>query len=62
MDKDSFPVDDGAEKVTRYLAKRIVDAYDIPNRRSDRRYARWHEDYREWMAVKTQDNEEDPVQ
>lgn len=52
----------GAEKVTGYLAKRIVDSYDIPDRRNDERYAGWHEDYREWMAVKAQYNEEDMAQ
>lgn len=52
----------GAEKVTRYLAKKIVDSYDIPDRRNDARYAGWHADYQEWLAVKAQYNEEDMAQ
>lgn len=52
----------GAEKVTRYFSRKIVDSYDIPDRRSDERYARWHEDYREWMVIKAQYNEEDKAQ
>lgn len=49
----------GAEKVTRYLAKKIVDSYDIPDRRTDARYADWHEDYQTWRGVKGDYNDQD---
>lgn len=49
----------GAEKVTNYLAKKIVDSYDIPDRRKDARYANWHEDYKTWVMLKKEYNEED---
>lgn len=42
----------GAEKVTECLAKKIVDSYDIPDRRNDERYADWDEDYQNWLLLK----------
>lgn len=49
----------GAEKVTRYLAKRIVDTYEIPDRRDDPRYENWHNDYQDWIGMKGDYNEQD---
>lgn len=49
----------GAEKATKYLAKRILDSYDIPDRRTDPRYADWHEDYQTWIDVKGDYNDQD---
>lgn len=49
----------GAEKVTHYLAERIVNSYDIPDRRGDAAYANWTEDYQTWQALKDGYNAQD---
>ena len=49
----------GAEKVTKYLSKMIIEAYDIPDRRNDMRYASWNEDYQTWLIMKEEYNEQD---
>lgn len=49
----------GAEKVTKYLSKRIVESYDIPDRRTDARYADWHTDYEAWHEIKKEYNRQD---
>lgn len=49
----------GAAKITNYLAKKIKDSYDIPDRRGDSRYAGWEEDYQSWTAVKEEYNAQD---
>lgn len=46
----------GAEKVTRYLAERITNSYDIPDRRCGAAYANWAEDYQKWQALKDEYN------
>lgn len=51
----------GAEKVTGYLSKRIVESYEIPDRRGDERYANWHEDYERWVMLKEEYNEQDRI-
>lgn len=42
----------GARKVTDYLGKYIVENYDIPDRREDEAYTKWHEDYQEYVTFK----------
>lgn len=42
----------GAEKSTAYIAKRIKENYNIPDRRKDPDYSNWHEDYKEWQNIK----------
>lgn len=49
----------GAEKITKYLSKRIVDTYDIPDRRKDIQYSKWNEDYQNWISVKEEYNNQD---
>lgn len=49
----------GAEKVTDYLSKLIVDSYNIPDRRNDERYENWEEDYQGWVIIKNGYNEQD---
>lgn len=49
----------GAEKVTKYLAEKILASYDIPDRRNDERYAGWNEDYLQWVMIKAEYNELD---
>lgn len=49
----------GAEKITKYLSKRIVDTYDIPDRRKDIQYSNWNEDYQYWISVKEEYNNQD---
>ncbi len=49
----------GAEKVTKYLAEKILASYDIPDRRNDERYEGWHEDYLQWITLKAEYNGQD---
>ena len=42
----------GAQKVTDYLGRYIVQAYDIPDRRQDARYAAWDSDYEDYLQYK----------
>lgn len=42
----------GARKVTEYLGEYIVENYDIPDRREDEAYAKWHEDYEAYNQLK----------
>ena len=40
----------GAEKCTSYLETVIDENYDMPDRRNDKRYARWDKAYEEWKT------------
>lgn len=39
----------GAEKITNFIAKYLVSNYNLPDRRKDKRYKRWHDDDQEWQ-------------
>ena len=42
----------GAEKLSTYYGKMIKENYDIPDRSADKKYADWHDDYKEYISVK----------
>lgn len=42
----------GAEKTTSYIARKIKENYNIPDRREDPAYNSWHDDYQEWIHIK----------
>lgn len=46
----------GAEKVTGYLSRKILESYDIPDRRNDAKYDNWNEDYLNWILLKEKYN------
>ena len=43
----------GGKRVSDYLGKYIMDNYDIPDRREDAAYAGWHQDFQEYLDMKT---------
>ena len=49
----------GAEKITKYISKRIIDTYDIPDRRNDAQYSNWNDDYQSWILIKEEYNNQD---
>jgi len=42
----------GAQKVTDYLGRYLIDHYDVEDRRGDARYSGWNEDYQAYLAYK----------
>ncbi len=49
----------GAEKVTPYIAQKIKENYEIPDRRKDPAYSNWHDDYQEWINIKEKYRDKD---
>ncbi len=51
-DKASHLNPSGARKVSDYLGNYIVMNYDVPDRRGDVKYAKWHEDFDKYTQLK----------
>lgn len=49
----------GAEKVTMHLCDYITSNHDIPDRRNDEQYSKWHSDYEDWKRIKNDYLEQD---
>lgn len=49
----------GAEKSTKQIMKKILDNYDIPDRRGDKNYLMYEDDYSIWKNMKDEYNAKD---
>ena len=48
----------GAEKVGLYLGKWLIQNYDLPDHRNDKKYAKWNEDYETYLVVRNKEIED----
>lgn len=55
MDYNHYTIT-GAVKISKFLGNYLADNYDLPDRRTDKRYDKWRAEYTEWSGKVLPDN------